>query len=342
MAIGDENLAAHQVDAGHDFGDRVLDLDTGIDFDEVELAAIDIEQELDGPGAAISHRLAESNGRLADPLAKVVRERDARRDFDDLLVPPLHGAVTLPQVDEVAVRIAEDLDFDVLRPRYVPLEKHVRPAERRCRFALRFREPTFELVGSGDDAHPPSAAAEARLDHDGVADSGRLGRSVREPAERRVGTRYCRDAGRACGALGCRLVAEQIELLRSRTDEENACFVAGSGERRALRQEAIPGVNGIDAVLRGHADDVVDVQVGLDRLTSSRRSDHERFVGFEPVEAEPILVAVDGDRAQPELGGGSEASDCNFRSVGDEEFSHPRESRNWPAGRSGQAPPDLN
>ena len=45
---------AHQVDAGDHLGDRVLHLDARVDLDEVELAAVDVEQELDRPGAAVS------------------------------------------------------------------------------------------------------------------------------------------------------------------------------------------------------------------------------------------------------------------------------------------------
>jgi hypothetical protein len=36
-----------------------------------------------------------------------------RRDLDDLLVPPLDGAVALVQVDDVAVVVCQDLDLDV-------------------------------------------------------------------------------------------------------------------------------------------------------------------------------------------------------------------------------------
>jgi len=40
-------------------------------------------------------------------------EAERGRDFDDLLVPPLDGAVPLVQVDDVAVVVGQDLDLDV-------------------------------------------------------------------------------------------------------------------------------------------------------------------------------------------------------------------------------------
>ena len=38
-----------------------------------------------------------------------------RGDLDDLLMPPLHRAIALEQMDEVAVLVAEQLHFDVPR-----------------------------------------------------------------------------------------------------------------------------------------------------------------------------------------------------------------------------------
>ena len=53
----------------------------------------------------------------------------------------LDRAVALPEVHEIAVRVAEDLHLDVLGARDVALEEHVGPAERRRRFALRLCQP---------------------------------------------------------------------------------------------------------------------------------------------------------------------------------------------------------
>ena len=73
VSVRDQDLAAHQVDAGHHLGHRVLDLDARVHFDEVELVAIDVEQELDGAGAAIADRSAQRRGRFADPAAAAPR-----------------------------------------------------------------------------------------------------------------------------------------------------------------------------------------------------------------------------------------------------------------------------
>ena len=45
----------HQVDAGDQFRDRVLDLDAGVDLDEVEAVSL-VHQELAGAGVLVAGR----------------------------------------------------------------------------------------------------------------------------------------------------------------------------------------------------------------------------------------------------------------------------------------------
>ena len=47
VALRDEDLALDDVDAGDDFGHRVLDLDARVDLDEEELVAVEVDEELD-------------------------------------------------------------------------------------------------------------------------------------------------------------------------------------------------------------------------------------------------------------------------------------------------------
>ena len=98
-ALRDEDLRFHQVDARDHFGDGVLDLNARIDFDEIKLAGIDVEEEFDRAGRLIFDRFAKSNRRFADSFAKIEREIDSRRDLDHFLMPPLHGAIPLPEMD---------------------------------------------------------------------------------------------------------------------------------------------------------------------------------------------------------------------------------------------------
>ena len=70
LAGGDADLLAHEVDAGDQLGDRVLDLEAGVHLDEVELAVL--VQELEGAGAAVAE-LAHAVGRAARRSCRAAR-----------------------------------------------------------------------------------------------------------------------------------------------------------------------------------------------------------------------------------------------------------------------------
>ena len=59
---GQQELQADQVEAGDRLGDRVLDLQAGVDLEEDELA-LGGEQELDGAGTDVADRLAQRDRR---------------------------------------------------------------------------------------------------------------------------------------------------------------------------------------------------------------------------------------------------------------------------------------
>ena len=62
---GDPDLLADQVDAGDHLGDGVLDLDPGVDLDEVELILL-IDQELTGTGIDVTDSPGQADRGLAD------------------------------------------------------------------------------------------------------------------------------------------------------------------------------------------------------------------------------------------------------------------------------------
>ena len=52
------------------------------------------------------------------------------------------------------------------------------------------------------------------------------------------------------------------------------------------------------------------------------RADQVRLVGLEPVQAEPVLVGVNRDRAEPQFGGRPKHPNGDLRPVGNEQFVH--------------------
>src|SRR5690606_9269267 len=107
----DLDLAANDVDAGDHFGDGVLDLDARVDFDEVPVVGVGVDQELDCTGVVVAGRFGEADGGGGDLIAELGLEGDGGGDLDYLLMTALDGAIALVEVADVAVTVAEDLDF---------------------------------------------------------------------------------------------------------------------------------------------------------------------------------------------------------------------------------------
>jgi hypothetical protein len=67
---------------------------------------------------------------------------------------------------------------------------------------------------------------------------------------------------------GRHLVSKQLEQFRFRTDECDACLLAGTGKCRVLRKKPVAGMDGIDLFLQRKRNNAVNVQVGLNRALS--------------------------------------------------------------------------
>ena len=61
FSSSDPDLPSHQVDAGHHFGDRMLDLEACVHLEKIEMAVF-VEQELDRPGIGVADTLRHDNG----------------------------------------------------------------------------------------------------------------------------------------------------------------------------------------------------------------------------------------------------------------------------------------
>ncbi len=209
LAGRDADLLLDDVDAGHPLGDRVLDLDAGVHFHEVEVA-LRIHQELERAGVGVLHGARGVDDRRAHLAPHLVGDRDRRRLLDQLLVAALDRALALAQVHDVAVMIAEDLVLDVPRRLEILLDVDIADAERRLGLALRRAEGMRQFLRLLHDAHAAAAAAGHRLDdhRDSRSPRATLSRpprsrpgrrcraaSARPPSSSRAGPWPCRRAG---------------------------------------------------------------------------------------------------------------------------------------------------
>ena len=92
----------------------MLHLDAGVDFNKIE-AAVGRDQKLHRAGIDIADILHEPDGGGADFSAQLFRQAPGRRHLHQLLMAPLHGAVPLEQMDDIALPVTEKLHFDVFR-----------------------------------------------------------------------------------------------------------------------------------------------------------------------------------------------------------------------------------
>ena len=115
LAAHDAKLRLHEIDAGHHFGDGMLDLETRVHFEEVEAGVIPLsfDQELDGPCIAVAGGPGRGHGRRAHSFPQAGRQCRRGTLFDDLLMTALKRALPFEDVHDLAVLVAEDLDLDV-------------------------------------------------------------------------------------------------------------------------------------------------------------------------------------------------------------------------------------
>ena len=160
LALGDAELLAHQVKARDGLCDRVLDLEPGIHLQEPEGVALD--QEFDRAGRDVADRRRRGDGGIAHAPAHRLVERGRGRLLDDLLVSALNRAFALEAMDQVAVAVAQDLDFDMARPAEPALEIQGVVAEGPRGFAPGAPDRRFQLGLASHDAHALAATHRPR------------------------------------------------------------------------------------------------------------------------------------------------------------------------------------
>jgi len=112
LASGNFDLPFNQVMSGDHFGDGMLDLDSGIYLDEIELFIL-IQEELDSCCVNILGLFDNSESGFAEFFSGVSIEDGARRFFNHFLMSSLYGAVSFIEVDSVTVLVGDCLYFDV-------------------------------------------------------------------------------------------------------------------------------------------------------------------------------------------------------------------------------------
>src|SRR5260370_2553500 len=138
-------------------------------MEEIGVTAILVDQKLHSARVVEMDRFDDGQGRLEDALSKTRVQVEGGRDFDNLLMSPLQGAIPLVQVNEISMLVAEKLNFDMSSARNVLFQEDRRVAEGSAGLAPGLLQGVVEAIGAGGDAHAAPAPAHGCLDDPRVA-----------------------------------------------------------------------------------------------------------------------------------------------------------------------------
>ena len=297
----------------------MLHLDPGVDLDEIEIVLL-VDDELDRTRGKIVGRLRQPHRGVGHLLPRGLRETRRRALLDQLLVPPLRGAVALPEVEHVAVLVAQDLDFDVPRPLDVFFDVDARVAEGGLGFGRCLLPGARQREVVGRHPHPLAAAAGRRLEQHRKADlAGDLHRLL-FAADDAVAARHRRHARFPGQRPGRILVAHPLHRFGCRADEADIARAADLGEVGVFREKAVAGMDRLHVADLGGADHPVDAEVAVG---GAGRAHADGLVGQLEIGRSAVGLAEDGDGLDAELAAGTNHPQRDLAAVGDQDpFEH--------------------
>ena len=230
----------------------------------------------------------------------------------------LNRTVSLVEMHDIAVLIAQHLNFDMFRLFQILLDKDIVDAESFSRFALRVIEFGNQIFRISYDTHPASAAAGRRFQHNRITAEFSEFLCVFFGFNRLFHARNSRDADLMSYQFRFDLIAQLLHHLVSRSDKFDTCVFALLCKITVLGKESITRMNCVRAFRLREIYDFVDAQIGIYRTFSL--ADLIRLVGLRPEKSVFIFFRINRDRSDTELATGSEYSDRNFASVRHEDL----------------------
>ena len=115
--------------------------------------------------------------------------------------------------------------------------------------------------------------------------------------------------------LGLRLVAEQIERLRRRPDEDDAFLRAAPRQRGVLAEEAVAGMQRIAAGRLGGGNHRLDVEIG----PRAPPRDFVGRVGGADMQRQRVVGRIDRDGGKAGFAGGPRDANGDLAAVGDQQ-----------------------
>ena len=221
LAVRDPELLTDEVDAGDLLGDRVLDLEAGVDLEEGDVP-VRPDEELARARADVAGLAEDGLGRPEQLGVLLLGEERRRRLLDELLVATLERAVAGRDDDDVAVLVGEALGLDVARPVEEALDEALAAAEGRDGLADRRVVQLGDLLHRARHLETAAAAAVCRLDRDREAVLLREGDDLVRAVDGVGGAGHEGRAGPQCDVAGLDLVAKGVDGRRAGADPGQA------------------------------------------------------------------------------------------------------------------------
>ena len=152
MSVGEPDLLLDEVDAGHHFGDRMLNLNAGVHFHEEEVMVL-VEEKFNGADIPVMHSFDGFNRDAADFSPEFFIDGRRRRFFEKLLMPALDRAVSFSEMRDMTTVVGDDLHFDMTGFEKVSFKVDGIVAERALCLRLGRLKGASEIVGFIDDTH---------------------------------------------------------------------------------------------------------------------------------------------------------------------------------------------
>jgi len=233
-ARGDVDLFFDQVEAQHFFSYGMFDLESGVHFEEIEVAVF-VHEKFDRSRPDVTDCPGRRRRGLSHFLSQFVGQERRRTLFHDFLVAALYRTLPVVQMDDIPVRVPQYLEFDVVRFLDVFFDVDCFVPERRQSFRFSGGVRLADFAFRPDQAHTLAAAAGSRFQNDRQADfsadpfrfSGRFELALDAGHHGHAGFRH-RPAGRD-------LVAHPFDRLRTRADERDSRHFAFSCESGVFR-----------------------------------------------------------------------------------------------------------
>ena len=159
LARRDADLPLDEIPPGDHFGDGVFDLQSGVHLHEEKLSGLSAEtDELDRTRAHVGDAAGGIAGGGTDAGPGLCVQQWGRSLLEDLLVASLQAALTIAEVNDIAMAIGQHLYLDVPGNRHEPLQEEGAVAEGRGRFPAGTRQCRRQVGGRTDHPHPFAAS----------------------------------------------------------------------------------------------------------------------------------------------------------------------------------------